>query len=337
MSKKPILPPNQPILNPIPEKLSKVDLMKMLRDMILIREAEDKVQGLYMKGLIHGTTHLCQGQEAVSVGVAKALQKNDYVSMTYRGHGHAIARGMEVTSIFSELMGRATGINKGKGGSMHLSDFDLGLIGSFAIIGAGIPVALGAAMSSKIKNEKRVSVNFFGDGTTNIGAFHETLNMAAVWKAPIVFICENNIYGEFSRIDETTSVDQLSKRAAAYNMPGITINGNNILEVFEETLKAVEHAREGNGPTFIECVTYRHRGHSRTDPAKYRPEEEVKAWLNYDPINLFKDWLTEHKLATVYELKKLHDEVKAQVNEAADKAEKGPWPSLDELLTETYA
>lgn len=337
MTKIPILPSGKRIHQNKPEAFSEQELLNMLRDMILIRVVEEKVQSLYMKGLIHGTTHLCQGHEAICVGAAKALHPQDYTSMTYRSHGHAIARGMDITAIFAELMGRATGINKGKGGSMHLSDFRLGLIGSFAIVGGGIPVAVGAAMSSKLLGNNRVSMNFFGDGATNIGAFHEALNIAAVWKAPVVFICENNIYGEFSRIDETTSVDFLSKRAASYSMPGITVNGNNILEVYDEVKQAVDRARMGEGPTFIECITYRHRGHSRTDPAKYRPEEEVKAWLDYDPIPLFEEWLTNEKLATSEQIKNLHEDVKRQVDQAADQAEEGPWPEESELLTDTYA
>jgi len=337
MEKMPILPSGDPIRQDKPEALSDKDLLAMYSEMVLIREAEEKVQSLYMKGLIHGTTHLCQGQEAVSVGAAWAIKPQDYVTMTYRGHGHALARGMDPAKFFAELMGRSAGINKGKGGSMHLCDFDLNLIGAFGIIGAGIPVAVGAAMSAKLRGEDRISVNFFGDGTTNIGAFHEALNMAAIWKAPVVFICENNIYGEFSRIDETTAVTRLSDRAAAYGMPGVTINGNNVIEVYEEVRKAAERARSGEGPPFIECVPSRQRGHSRTDPAKYRPQQEVEAWLAYDPIRLFKDWLIEKGIATDAQLKEIWESMKAVVDKTAEKAEQSPWPSLDELTTETYA
>ncbi len=337
MHDAPILPSGERILQEKPDGFTDQELLQMLRDMMLIRDAEDKVQGLYMKGLIHGTTHLCQGHEAICVGAAKALQPQDYSTMTYRGHGHAIARGMDLAAIFAELMGRSTGINKGKGGSMHLSDFQLGLIGSFAIIGAGIPVAVGAAMSAKMLGEDRISMNFFGDGATNIGAFHESLNMAAVWKAPVVFVCENNIYGEFSRIDQTTSIDRLSKRAAAYSIPGVTINGNNVLEVYGEVKQAADRARRGDGPTLIECVTYRHRGHSRTDPATYRPKEEVKAWLEYDPIRLYEEWLTKEGIADSEQLASLRDDVKRRIDAAAEQAEQGPWPDESDLLTDTYA
>jgi acetoin:2,6-dichlorophenolindophenol oxidoreductase subunit alpha len=335
--KKPILPPSNPIGNRRPDYLSDEQLVDILAGMIRIREFEEKVQRLYMKGLIHGTTHLCQGQEAVSIGVATVLRPDDYVTVTYRSHGHSIARGMDMKGLFSELMGRATGICKGKGGSMHFTDFTKNVIGSFGIVGAGLPVALGAAMSAKYKGEDRVSVTFFGDGATNIGAFHESLNMAAVFKAPVIFVCENNIYGEFSRIDETTAVSQLSVRASAYNMPGFTINGNNVLEVMEVTREAVERARRGEGPTFIECVTYRQRGHSRTDPAKYRPEDEVQAWLQYDPIVLYKNWLIDQKIIDENRFEQLKQLVLQEIDEAAAYAEASPWPENSEIMTDIYA
>jgi acetoin:2,6-dichlorophenolindophenol oxidoreductase subunit alpha len=335
--KKPILPPSNPIGNQRPDYLSDEQLVDILAGMIRIREFEEKVQRLYMKGLIHGTTHLCQGQEAVSIGVATVLRPDDYVTVTYRSHGHSIARGMDMKGLFSELMGRATGICKGKGGSMHFTDFTKNVIGSFGIVGAGLPVALGAAMSAKYKGEDRVSVTFFGDGATNIGAFHESLNMAAVFKAPVIFVCENNIYGEFSRIDETTAVSQLSVRASAYNMPGFTINGNNVLEVMEVTREAVERARRGEGPTFIECVTYRQRGHSRTDPAKYRPEDEVQAWLQYDPIVLYKNWLIDRKIIDENRFEQLKQLVLQEIDEAAAYAEASPWPENSEIMTDIYA
>jgi pyruvate dehydrogenase E1 component alpha subunit len=335
LRKKPILPPSTPIENERPD-MSHQQLVEMLVGMIRIREFEEKVQRLYMQGLIHGTTHLCQGQEAVSIGVAAAIRPDDYITMTYRSHGHAIARGMEMKALFAELMGRATGIVKGKGGSMHFTDFSKNVIGSFGIIGAGLPVALGAAMSATYKGEDRVSVTFFGDGSTNIGAFHESLNMASVFHAPVVFICENNIYGEYSRIDHTTSVSKLSERAASYNMPGFTINGNNVLEVMEVTRQAVDRARRGEGPTFIECVTYRQRGHSRTDPGKYRPDDEVRAWLNYDPITLFKAWLIEQGLMDENQYNQLRESVLQEINEAAEFAESSPWPDTSEIMTDIY-
>jgi TPP-dependent pyruvate/acetoin dehydrogenase alpha subunit len=334
--KEPILPPSGKLTSVKP-KASNQELVALLTDMVRIREFEEKVQRLFMKGLIHGTTHLCQGQEAVSIGVARVMEPQDYVTMTYRSHGHAIARGMDLEAIFAELMGRVTGICRGKGGSMHLTDFTKNVIGSFGIIGAGMPVGLGAAMSAKLKGEDRVSVSFFGDGTTNIGAFHETMNMASVWKAPVVFVCENNIYGEFSRIDETTAVLKLSERAASYQMPSVTIDGNNVLEVMDTVRKAIKAARLGEGPSFIECVTYRHRGHSRTDPAKYRPEAEVQAWLAYDPIHLYADWLIEHHICGQTEVNQITETIRAEVDIAADRAEQAPWPEAKDAELDVYA
>ena len=334
--KTPILPPFGTLTNQRPA-LSDDQLVRLLEDMIRIREFEEKVQRLFLQGLIHGTTHLCQGQEAISIGVARAMDPEDYVTMTYRSHGHAIAKGMDITAIFAELMGRANGVCKGKGGSMHLTDFSKHVIGSFGIVGAGLPVALGAAMSAVIRGENRVSVTFFGDGATNIGAFHETLNMASVWKAPVVFVCENNIYGEFSRIDETTAVQKLSSRAAAYHMPGVTIDGNNVLEVMDAAGQAVRAARNGEGPSFIECVTYRHRGHSRTDPAKYRPDAEVKAWLGYDPISLYANWLEENGILQKSDVEQRFKQIRGEIDTAADSAEASPWPDAQEALTDVYA
>lgn len=333
--KTPILPPSGRLSAERPD-MTDAQLIRLLEEMIVIREFEEKVQRLYVQGLIHGTTHLCQGQEAVCAGAAQALSPRDYVTMTYRSHGHALARGMDKGAILAELMGRATGVSKGKGGSMHLTDFPRHVIGSFGIVGAGLPVALGAAMSAKLKGEDRISVTFFGDGATNIGAFHETLNMAAVWQAPVVFICENNIYGEFSRIDETTATTKLSDRASSYNMPGTTIDGNNVLEVMETAREAAERARSGGGPTLIECVTYRHRGHSRTDPAKYRPQAEVEAWLGYDPIALYGEWLQERNVIGQDEIERMKARIRSEIDAAAEEAEAAPYPELSEIVTDTY-
>lgn len=217
------------------------------RAMLLIRLFEDKVQQLFAQGLVLGTTHLSQGQEAVAVGAVSALSPDDYLTITYRGHGHALARGVDVEAAFAELMGRETGLCKGRGGSMHFTDFSRGLIGAFAIVGAGLPVALGAAMSSKLQGNGRVALTFFGDGATNIGSFHEALNMASVWKAPVVFVCENNLYGEYSPIRATTPLDDLAARAAAYAMPGEVVDGNDIAAVHARTAAAVARARGWGG------------------------------------------------------------------------------------------
>src|SRR5260370_1037621 len=253
--------------------------------MLLIRCFEDKVTQLVIQGLIPGPTPLCQGEEAVSVGAIRAITSSDYLTITYRGHGQALARGVDPEVAFAELMGRETGLCKGRGGSMHLTDFSHGLIGAFAIVGAWLPVALGAAMSAQLRGTSSVALTFFGDGATNIGTFHEALNMASVWKAPVVFICENNLYGEYSPIRATTPFDDLAIRATAYAIPGVTVDGNDVDAVYNATRTAVERARAGEGPTFLECKTYRYSGHSRTDPAKYRKPGELEAWKSRDPIN----------------------------------------------------
>ena len=251
-----------------------------------VRLFEDKVQELFMQGQIQGTTHLCQGQEAVSVGAVGALEDRDYLTITYRGHGHALARGMTMEAAFGELMGLTSGCCRGVGGSMHLTDFSRNLIGAFAIIGPSYSVGLGAAMSAKLRGTDAVAMAFCGDGSTNIGTFHEALNMASVWKAPIVFMIENNLYGEYSPLRDTTPLDDLADRAKAHAMPGVVVDGQDVSAVREVVSAAIARARSGEGPTLIEAKTYRYRGHSRTDPAKYRKEGELERWKQRDPIDL---------------------------------------------------
>lgn len=314
--------------------LTREQQLNMYRTMLEIREFEEEVHRRFLEGLVHGTTHLCQGQEAVSVGVISALGPDDYITVTYRGHGHCLARGVSMEAMFAELFGRRTGLCKGKGGSMHLQDARLGIIGAFAIVGAGIPVAVGAAMSARLRGEPRVAVSFFGDGAANIGAFHEALNMAAVWKAPVVFVCENNLYGEYSRIDKTTPFEDLARRADAYAMVGRIVDGNDVLAVYDAAVEAVERARSGLGPTLLECKTYRHKGHSRTDPARYRPEQEVREWLARDPIVRFRRHLIERGWLTEEQAQAMQEEVRARVRAASEAAARAPWPELSELTTD---
>ncbi len=313
------------------------DRRQWFRTMLLIRRFEDKVQQLFMQGLIPGTTHLCQGQEAVSVGAIGAITSSDYLTITYRGHGQALARGIDPEAAFAELMGRESGVCKGRGGSMHLTDFSRGLIGSFAIVGAGLPVALGAAMSARLRGTSSVALTFFGDGATNIGTFHEALNMASVWKAPVVFICENNLYGEYSPIRSTTPVDDLAVRAAAYAMPGVTVDGNDVDAVYAATSAAVEHARAGEGPTLLECKTYRYSGHSRTDPARYRKPGELDAWKARDPIALLGERLVAEGVMSVAEQDALRKQVHDLINTAAERAASAPWPKREEIDRYVYA
>ena len=303
------------------------------RRMLEIRLFEDKVQELFQQGLIEGTTHLCQGQEAVCVGAMAALRPDDYLTVTYRGHGHAIARGLELETLFAEMMGRSTGCCGGVGGSMHFTDFSRGLIGAFAIVGAGLPVAVGAALSAKLQGEDRVALTFFGDGTTNIGTFHEALNMASVWSAPVVFIIENNLYGEYSPVRVTTPLDDLAERARAYAIPGVVVDGQDVAAVHAAVQEAVDRARGGDGPSLLEMKTYRYRGHSRTDPAKYRVPGELERWKERDPITLLGAALDLPE----DEQRVIRTELQARIDDAAARAAEAPYPTLEETRDYVYA
>jgi pyruvate dehydrogenase E1 component alpha subunit len=305
--------------------------------MLEIRAFEERVQELFMDGLVEGTTHLCQGQEAVSVGAVNALNADDYLTITYRGHGHALARGMSAEAAFAELMGRSDGCCHGVGGSMHLTDFSLGLIGSFAIIGASLSVAVGAAMTAKLQKRPQVAMGFCGDGATNIGTFHEALNMASLWRAPVVFIVENNLYGEYSPLRSTTAVDDLADRAKANGLPGIIVDGQDINAVHDVASEAVERARRGEGPTLIEAKTYRYRGHSRTDPAAYRPAGELDAWKQRDPIALLGATLATEGILSAGEQEAMSQEVQKQIDVASQHAAQSPVATFEEMRRYVYA
>jgi len=312
-------------------------LKRWYRAMLRIRLFEEKVQELFMRNVIQGTTHLCVGQEATSVGVIAALEPEDYLTMTYRGHGQALARGMRMEAIFAELMGKRTGVSLGLGGSMHLTDAGLNVIGCFAIVGAGLPVALGAAMSAKLRGNRRVSVTFLGDGATNIGTFHEALNMASVWRAPVIFVIENNLYGEYSPIRTTTPIDDLAERAKPYRIPGVIVDGNDCEQVYAAAEEAVERARRGEGPSLLECKTYRHRGHSRADPAKYRPSEEVRLWLARDPLTIAGDRLRTRGSLTDEEDARLRREIENEIDAAVDQAQKAAFPTVEDARASVYS
>ena len=283
------------------------------------------MQRSFLEGLVHGTTHLCQGQEAVSVGCGSTLDEDDFVSYTYRGHGHCIARGMAMEGAFAELFGRSTGVCGGLGGSMHLQDIDKGLIGSFGIVGAGLPVATGAGVTAQMNKRGQVAMTFFGDGACNIGAFHESLNIAQVWKLPVVYVCENNLYGEFTRINFTTPYEDLYRRAAGYDMEAMIVDGNDVEAVYAAAAPAVARARDGGGPTFIECKTYRHRGHSRPiRPSTARRKRSTPGSSAIRSPTTAPSW---SRAASFAPRRFFGDNVRAVVV-AADAAA-APWPSSD--------
>jgi len=313
------------------------DRVGWFRKMVEIRIFEEKVQELFMTGQIQGTTHLCQGQEAVSVGAISAMRPGDVQTNTYRGHGEALALGMDPEVAFAELMGRVTGCSKGLGGSMHLIDVSKGNIGANAIVGAGLPIAVGAAVAFQIRREPRVALTFFGDGAANIGTFHEALNMAAVWRAPVVFILVNNQYGEYSPVRATTPIDDLARRAESYAMPGRIVDGQDVDAVHAATAEAVARARAGDGPTLLEMKTYRYRGHSRSDPARYRPPGELEAWKARDPIDILGRRLADEGLLSPEAQDRIRAETQAAIDAAAARAAAAPYPTLDEAARYVYA
>ncbi|MEM3703097.1 MAG: pyruvate dehydrogenase (acetyl-transferring) E1 component subunit alpha [Candidatus Bathyarchaeia archaeon] len=317
--------------------LTKEKLVEMYRMMVKIRFFEEKVFELYAQNLVPGTIHLYTGQEAVAVGICSALRKDDYITSTHRGHGHCIAKGADMKRVMAEILGKKTGYCKGKGGSMHIADFSIGMLGATAVVGAGIPIAAGAGLSIRLRKTDQVVACFFGDGASNQGTFHEGINMAAVWKLPVIFVCENNLYAMGTRQSMVMAIENIADRAAAYGIPGVIVDGNNVLAVYEAAFKATERARKGEGPSLIECKTYRHKGHSRVDPAKYRPKEEVEAWLVRDPIKLFRKKLLQLSMLTEVELQQIDKEVFAEVEEAAKYAMESPYPSCEEALEDVYA
>jgi len=317
-------------------KLSNRDREELLRlfvSMERVRRFEERVRTAFVEGLVHGTTHLCIGQEAVCSGVVEALRPDDYLTYTYRGHGVCIARGMSMRAAFAEIFGRVTGVAGGLGGSMHLTDPDLNLIGAAGIVGAVLPLAVGAALSARLAGRGQVSVTFFGDGATNIGAFHECLNLAVVWRLPLMFVCENNLYGEFTRIDRTTPFEELVHRAAAYAITAAAVDGNDVIAVRDAAAAALARGRAGEGPTFLEGRTYRHAGHSRTDPGKYRPAEEVASWLARDPLPAFEQRLLSERICDSAELQRLKTQVADEVQHAAQEAAAAQWPTPRDYLT----
>jgi len=311
--------------------------LALYRMQLELRYCEKRAYDLFLQNLIKGTSHLSLGQEAIAAGFGVAMRPDDWTFCTYRGHAHTLARGASMAGVLGELMGRQCGLLGGKGGSMHLTDVEKGAMGSYAIIGAHLPVAAGAAWSAQYRGTEQVAVCFFGDGTTNIGAFHEALNFSVVWKLPVIFVCENNLYMEYTPISAVTAVEHpAADRASAYNLEKVVIDGNDPEEVYLTAMKYMNRARKGGGPALIEAMTYRHSGHSRADPAKYRPEGELEKWLKRDPINLYRDHLVKLGVADAT-LKDIETDTMRKVDEATATAKASPVPALSEIDKNVWA
>lgn len=312
-------------------------LLGLLERMIEIREFEDGVKFLFLEGSMPGTIHQCQGQEATAVGVCSALAPHDFITSTFRGHGHAIAKGLSMQEMLDELFGASTGCAGGKGGSMHMGNMDKGMVPGIAIVAGGIPLAAGMALSFKLENKSQIVACFFGDGAVAEGAFHEAVNMAALWNLPVIFVCENNLYGASTRIDLVMKNTRISDRAAAYGFDGETVDGNDVLAVYEATKRAAAQCRASKGPYLLELLTYRRTGHSRRDPTHYQPKDEKQAWFARDPIDRFATQLESEGLIDAAGVKRMRDEVTKRFEAAVEGARQAKQPTLADLETDVFA
>ncbi len=304
--------------------------------MVLIRKFEEGAEDAYMRGLIHGTMHLSIGQEASAVASCIALSDNDKITSTHRGHGHCIAKGADLGKMFAEFFGKETGYCRGRGGSMHIADVEKGNLGANGIVGGGLPIAVGAALSAKRLGTGAVTVCFFGDGANNEGAFHEALNVAAIWQLPVVFVCENNHYGMSTSVERSTAVKHIADRAAAYAMPGTTVDGNDFSAVAEAVDRAVNRARNGEGPSLVENLTYRWRGHSKSDRNRYRTKAEIAEWQAQDPVQRMAAMLIDHKILSTNELQGIEAEADRIIDEAMTFAMNSPSPRIEEATRYVY-
>lgn len=309
----------------------------MYQKMLEIRKFEDKVHDIFAQGVLPGFVHLYAGEEAIAVGLCAHLDDKDIITSTHRGHGHCIAKGCDLDGMMAELYGKATGLCKGKGGSMHIADLDKGMLGANGIVGGGYPLACGSALTAKYKKTNAVSVCFFGDGANNEGTFHEGMNLAAIWKLPVIFVAENNGYGESTPFSYASSCQTIADRAIAYNIPGIRVDGKDVLAVYQAAEEAIQRARRGEGPTLIECVTYRNYGHFEGDAQKYKKEEEKKEHLHdRDANNIFRQYLLTKQLMTEKELVQMENAVEQAIQRAVEFGENSPYPDASELLTDVY-
>jgi len=320
-----------------PAELDADTRLRLYRLMVELRAFEQRAYELFLENLVRGTSHLALGQEAIAAGYAVAMRADDYTFCTYRGHGHTLARGASMAAAMAELLGRGNGMLHGKGGSMHLTDVAHGAMGSYAIVGAHLPVAAGAAWSAQARKSGQVAVCFFGDGATNIGAFHEALNLAVVWKLPVVYVCENNQYMEYTPIQSVTAVKRpAADRAAAYGLEPILVDGNDADVVHETARQTIGKARAGQGPSLVEAITYRHGGHSRADPARYRPEAEVQDWLRRDPLPRYRQRLLSRGV-TEATLQAIEEAAQAKVDGATEEARNGAPPSIDQIERQVWS
>lgn len=328
------------LVEKISSKLSNYEkdfLLGLYERMVLIRQFEEQVKFLFLEGSMPGTIHQCQGQEASSVGVCAALNNDDFITSTHRPHGNALAKGLTPEEMLIELFGGATGCCKGKGGSMHTGDVSKGMIPAIAIVGGGIPIATGLALAFKMQKTTQVAACFFGDGASSEGAFHEAVNMAAIWNLPIVYVCENNLYGASTKINKVTRLENVAGKAAAYGITSETVFGNDVLAVYEAAKKAVEQCRKGNGPVLLETLTYRITGHSRRDPCHYQPKEERDMWNKQEPIGLFARALTEAGIIDAEGLEQIDAKVEQQLEAAIEVGQNAPKPTVDDLTTDVFA
>jgi TPP-dependent pyruvate/acetoin dehydrogenase alpha subunit len=318
-------------------ELPREKLAWMLEKMCETRYFEEKAEDLYIRGQVHGTMHLSIGMEASPIGSIAALRPDDLIIHHHRGHGHTIAKGADINLMMAEFLGKEPGLCRGRGGSMHIADIPGGNLGATGVVGSGIPTSVGIALALQMRRSDQILLSFFGDGATNLGEFHESLNMASVWKLPVVFICDNNQYGMSASIAKVTNIERLSIRAAAYGMPGVSVDGNDVLAVYEVVKEGVERARAGEGPSFIENVTYRWRGHSKSDRNLYRTQEEIDEWRKKCPIVRFKKVLVEAELFKADEVEAIDQQAKATIERAAETALEMPEPSPENMEDEVYA
>jgi len=310
--------------------------LDMYLKMVQTRKFEERAAKLFVQGKVHGTAHFCIGEEATGIGVSAALENDDYILQTHRGHNQGIGKNMDINLMMAEFLGKATGYCKGKGGCMHIADFSKGSLGANGIVGGGIPLAVGAALSQKYQKKDNITVGFFGDGAANEGSFHESLNLASIWKLPVLFVCTNNYYGMSNHISKSMNIPDIAVRADSYGIKGLSIDGNDLIGIFEETVKARKYVRE-HGPMLLVLNTYRWMGHSKSDPQAYRTKKEVEEWKKKCPVKRYRNYLLEHSIANEEELNRLDERAAEDIDAAVDFAENSPEPRIENIFDDVYA